>query len=76
MTPRGSSHPSQIFNLPPKKIIRSNTNYFGKRVGELSFKKDDYFYVIAERPEIQCYEVINPILKTRGLVPVGAQLVL
>jgi hypothetical protein len=43
---RGSSHPNAIFNLPPKKIIKAIRNYKAEYPGELSFEKDDFFYVI------------------------------
>ncbi|KAI8929408.1 hypothetical protein BC831DRAFT_444300 [Entophlyctis helioformis] len=69
MPVRGSSHPASIFNLPPKKVVRANGNYTARYVGELSFEKGDFFYVINERPDGLTYEVINPVAKSRGLVP-------
>ncbi|KAJ3269608.1 bud emergence protein 1 [Terramyces sp. JEL0728] len=69
--PRGSSNPKQIFNLPPKKIIKASKAFQATKTGELSFQKGDFFYVIQERPELEVYEVTNPILKLRGLVPMS-----
>jgi hypothetical protein len=65
---RGSSHPNAIFNLPPKKIIKATMPYQAQGPGELSFAKDDFFYVIDDRPDSKTYEVINPLQKTRGIV--------
>ncbi|KAJ3358818.1 bud emergence protein 1, partial [Kappamyces sp. JEL0680] len=61
-------NPKAIFNLPPKKIIKANANYSAQSVGELSFRKGDFFYVIHDKPDEELYEVINPIEKTRGVV--------
>lgn len=75
VAPRSSSHPSSIFSLPPKKVIKAQQSYTAQRAGELSFNKGDFFYVINELPSsrfrlINCsYEVINPVQRTRGLVP-------
>ncbi|KAJ3252592.1 bud emergence protein 1 [Boothiomyces macroporosus] len=69
--PRGSSNPKQIFNLPPKKIIKASKSFQATKTGELTFEKGDFFYVIQERPELEVYEVTNPILQLRGLVPMS-----
>ncbi|KAI8911515.1 Phox homologous domain-containing protein [Gorgonomyces haynaldii] len=66
---RGSSHPAGIFNMPPKKVVKANRNYTAKFAGELSFQKGDFFYVIAERNDGK-YEVMNPVQRVRGVVPV------
>jgi hypothetical protein len=44
-TARGSSNPTAIFNLPPKKIIKANANYKAQKLGEITFQKGDFFYV-------------------------------
>jgi bud emergence protein 1 len=65
---RGSSHPTAIFNLPPKKIIKATKDYQAQNAGELSFRKNDFFYVINDREDTETYEVINPLEKLRGIV--------
>ncbi|KAJ3266385.1 bud emergence protein 1 [Borealophlyctis nickersoniae] len=68
MQPRGSSHADHVFNLPPKKVVKSIMDYTAQYAQELSFKKGDFFYVIND-DNIAYYEVINPIARVRGLVP-------
>ncbi|KAJ3129382.1 bud emergence protein 1 [Nowakowskiella sp. JEL0407] len=68
VTPRKSSHPNGIFNLPPKKVIRALMGYTAQAPLELTFSAGDFFYVINETNE-WFYEVINPLQKLRGLVP-------
>ncbi|KAJ3040369.1 bud emergence protein 1 [Rhizophlyctis rosea] len=68
--PRSSSHSDAIFNLPPKKVVRSMMDYTAQFAQELSFKKGDFFYVINE-DSTSYYEVINPIARVRGLVPIS-----
>lgn len=67
--PRGSSHPTSVFNLPPQKVIRAEKDYSAKFTKELGFKKGDFFYVIGG-DYVEYYEVINPETKQRGIVPV------
>lgn len=69
VTPRGSSHPAGIFNQPPRKVIKAKYDYTAQFAQELSFQKGDFFYVISESNRGQ-YEVINPLARTRGMVPV------
>jgi PX domain len=68
ISPRGSSHPNSVFKLAPKLVIRAARPYIAKMRQELSFQKDDYFFVIDQRTGY--YEVINPVQKLRGLVPI------
>ncbi|KAJ3074775.1 bud emergence protein 1, partial [Quaeritorhiza haematococci] len=68
--PRGSSHPASVFNLPPKKVVRAVADYTAQYAQELSFKKGDFFYVIND-DNYTYYEVINPIARVRGLVPIS-----
>ena len=65
---RGSSHPDSVFQLSPKLVIKAFKPYLAKFKFELSFQQDDYFFVIDQRAEY--YEVINPVQKLRGLVPI------
>lgn len=65
---RSSSHPSHIFNMPPKKVVKASSDYNAQAVGELSFTKGEFFYVISESSS-DYYEVINPVKKSRGIVP-------
>ncbi|KAJ3319853.1 bud emergence protein 1 [Blyttiomyces sp. JEL0837] len=66
--PRGSSHPSNIFNMAPKKVIRAVADYNAQYANELSFQAGDFFYVVGDSHDYY-YEVVNPLLKTRGNVP-------
>ncbi|KAJ3268745.1 bud emergence protein 1 [Terramyces sp. JEL0728] len=55
--------------MAPKKIIRATVNYIAVSSTELSFAKGDFFYVIDIKDRY--YEVMNPMEKTRGLVPMA-----
>ncbi|KAJ1530122.1 bud emergence protein 1, partial [Nowakowskiella sp. JEL0078] len=66
--PRGSSHPTGVFNLPPKKVVRAMMDYSAQTQQELSFAAGDFFYVLNDRDEWY-YEAINPLQRIRGLVP-------
>jgi hypothetical protein len=65
--PRTSSH-SQIWSLPPKRIVKAIVDYTARNAHELSFETGDFFYVINE-PSDKQFEVINPVLRIRGIVP-------
>lgn len=65
--PRSSSHPSRIFQQAPKQVVRASQDYTAKSVGELTCNQGDFFYVINEVNRY--FEVTNPILKVRGLLP-------
>ncbi|KAJ3212904.1 bud emergence protein 1 [Dinochytrium kinnereticum] len=65
--PRGSSHPTEIFYQPPKKVIRAMSDYVARSGNELTFYKGDFFYVVNENDRY--YEVVNPLEKSRGTVP-------
>ena len=65
---RGSSHPTSVFNQPPKKVIKAERKYFAQKINEISFDVGEFFYVIQDSNPLE-YEVINPIAKTRGTVP-------
>lgn len=68
LPPRDSSNPISVFNLPPLKIVKAKENHIAQGVGDLTFSLGDLFYVIRDKIEINMYEVINPVEKTRGLV--------
>ncbi|KAJ2890654.1 bud emergence protein 1, partial [Coemansia aciculifera] len=54
----------------PKRVIRALRNYTGKEVTELSFKRDDFFYVLSNpHDDDRWYDVTNPLSGKRGLVP-------
>ncbi|KAJ1732048.1 bud emergence protein 1 [Coemansia biformis] len=54
----------------PKRVVRSLRNYVARECFELTFKKDDFFYVLSTPHENdQWYEVTNPLTGERGLVP-------
>jgi hypothetical protein len=42
---RSSSHPSSIFNMPPKKVVKASCDYTARAAGELSFKMGDFFCI-------------------------------
>ncbi|KAJ3293474.1 bud emergence protein 1 [Blyttiomyces sp. JEL0837] len=67
-TPRTSSHPTAIFNQPPKKVVKACVDYQARAVNELSFRRGDFFYVVSDAHE-KYYEVTNPMIKARGQVP-------
>ncbi|KAJ3103522.1 bud emergence protein 1 [Phlyctochytrium planicorne] len=67
VAPRGSSHPTQAFYQPPKKVIRAMQDYTKRAGNELSFVRGDFFYVVNENDRY--YEVVNPLEKFRGQVP-------
>ncbi|KAI8849304.1 hypothetical protein BC829DRAFT_189322 [Chytridium lagenaria] len=67
IVPRGSSHPTEIFYQPPKKVIRAMESYNARSANELTFVKGDFFYVVSDFE--RHYEVVNPLEKTRGIVP-------
>ncbi|PVU98700.1 hypothetical protein BB559_001351 [Furculomyces boomerangus] len=56
---------------PPKKVIRATTSYTAASQKEVSFKKGDFFHVIARENDTQFYYVSNPLMKIKGLVPVS-----
>lgn len=43
-------------------------SYIGTKQGELSFEKGEFFYVIGDKRELEQYEVMNPLEKSRGIV--------
>ncbi|KAJ2874680.1 bud emergence protein 1 [Coemansia aciculifera] len=54
----------------PKRVIRALRNYSSKEVTELSFKRDDFFYVLSNpHDDDSWYDVTNPLSGKRGLVP-------
>ncbi|KAJ2092831.1 bud emergence protein 1 [Coemansia sp. RSA 986] len=54
----------------PKRVIRALRNYVARESAELTFKKDDFFYVLSTPHENdQWYDVSNPLTGERGLVP-------
>lgn len=66
--PRNKTFEDAYFNQTPKKVIKANCSWFASMPGELSFKVNDYFYVIKDDGS-EYYEVINPIERVKGLVP-------
>ncbi|KAI8589773.1 hypothetical protein BDZ88DRAFT_395637 [Geranomyces variabilis] len=65
---RGSSQSTEIFNQPPRKVIRATRDYKAQFVNELEFVKGDFFFVITDLDDFY-YEAMNPIARVRGLVP-------
>ncbi|KAJ1844299.1 bud emergence protein 1, partial [Coemansia sp. RSA 2703] len=60
----------QAFQQAPKRVIRARQDYIARETAELTFKKDDFFYVLSTPHENdQWYEVTNPLTGKRGLVP-------
>ncbi|KAJ2786394.1 bud emergence protein 1 [Coemansia interrupta] len=60
----------QSFQQAPKRVIRARQDYIARETAELTFKKDDFFYVLSTPHENdQWYEVTNPLTGKRGLVP-------
>ncbi|KAJ1856632.1 bud emergence protein 1 [Coemansia sp. RSA 1822] len=54
----------------PKRVIRAVRNYVAVESAELTFKKDDFFYVLSTPHDTdRWYEVTNPLSGERGLVP-------
>ncbi|KND02250.1 uncharacterized protein SPPG_09055 [Spizellomyces punctatus DAOM BR117] len=67
---RGSSHSDNVYNLPPKKVIKATRPYRPRFVNELGFDVGDFFYVLDE-VDAHYYEVVNPVARVRGLVPIA-----
>ncbi|KAJ3165748.1 bud emergence protein 1 [Geranomyces variabilis] len=65
---RGSSQSTEIFNQPPRKVIRATRDYKAQFVNELEFVKGEFFFVITDLDDFY-YEAMNPIARVRGLVP-------
>ncbi|KAJ3213379.1 bud emergence protein 1 [Clydaea vesicula] len=65
---RNSSHPTHVFNMAPKRVVRALEDYTAQYAGELSFRKGDFFFVINDDQNSH-FEVINPAEKSRGIVP-------
>ncbi|KAI8387534.1 hypothetical protein BD560DRAFT_382793 [Blakeslea trispora] len=55
----------------PKKIIKALYDYDAKAPHEISFKKGDFFHVVARENDSQWFEACNPASNLKGLVPVG-----
>ncbi|KAJ2549341.1 bud emergence protein 1, partial [Coemansia sp. RSA 1933] len=54
----------------PKRVVRALRNYVARESAELTFKKDDFFYVLSTpHDNDQWYDVSNPLTGERGLVP-------
>ncbi|KAJ2161906.1 bud emergence protein 1 [Coemansia sp. RSA 552] len=54
----------------PKRVIRATQGYTAHESVELSFKKEDFFYVLSTPHEYdEWYEVTNPLSGERGMVP-------
>ncbi|KAJ1820202.1 bud emergence protein 1 [Coemansia sp. RSA 2675] len=54
----------------PKRVIRALRDYSSKEVTELSFKREDFFYVLSNpHDDDRWYDVTNPLSGKRGLVP-------
>ncbi|KAJ1797557.1 bud emergence protein 1 [Coemansia sp. RSA 2399] len=54
----------------PKRVIRAMRNYVARESAELTFKKEDFFYVLSTpHDNDQWYDVSNPLTGERGLVP-------
>jgi hypothetical protein len=54
----------------PKKIIKALYDYQAKAPHELSFKKGDFFHVIARENDTEWFEACNPASNIKGIVPV------
>ena len=67
--PRNSSLTKNVFNEPPKRGVRALTTCQDKRAWGLSYRQGDYFYALDQDDKLQVIEVINPISKIRGFVP-------
>ncbi|KAJ3009954.1 bud emergence protein 1 [Thoreauomyces humboldtii] len=65
---RASSHSSEIFNQPPKMVIRAIRDYKAQFINELEFRRGDFFFVIHALDDFY-YEVMDPVKRVRGLVP-------
>ncbi|OBZ91202.1 Protein scd2/ral3 [Choanephora cucurbitarum] len=55
----------------PKKIIKALYDYDAKSPHEISFKKGDFFHVVARENDPQWFEACNPAFNLKGLVPVN-----
>ncbi|KAJ3118876.1 bud emergence protein 1, partial [Physocladia obscura] len=64
---RAASQPSDLFKIPPSKIVKAIQNYRARNSTELSFSAGDFFYVFNEDPVF--FEVSNPAEKVTGFVP-------
>ncbi|KAJ2080662.1 bud emergence protein 1 [Coemansia sp. RSA 988] len=54
----------------PKRVVRAIRNYDARESAELTFKKDDFFYVLSTPHDSdEWYDVSNPLTGDRGLVP-------
>ncbi|KAJ3104591.1 bud emergence protein 1 [Physocladia obscura] len=64
---RAASQPSDLFKIPPSKIVKAVQNYTARNSTELSFLAGDFFYVFNE--DAVFFEVTNPAEKVTGFVP-------
>ncbi|PIA14297.1 hypothetical protein COEREDRAFT_31814, partial [Coemansia reversa NRRL 1564] len=54
----------------PKRVVRAVRNYVARESTELTFKKDDFFYVFSTPHDSdEWYDVTNPLTGERGLAP-------
>ncbi|KAF2091664.1 scaffold protein Scd2 [Saccharata proteae CBS 121410] len=60
--------------IPPKKVIKALYDYTASdpdpASGYLSFSQGDFLHVVARENDPDWYEACNPLVGTRGLVPV------
>ncbi|KAJ2726686.1 bud emergence protein 1 [Coemansia sp. Benny D115] len=65
-----TSTPPATKQQAPKRVIRATQDYIARDSAELTFKRDDFFYVLSTpHSDDQWYEVTNPLSGERGLVP-------
>ncbi|KAF2275618.1 uncharacterized protein EI97DRAFT_378743, partial [Westerdykella ornata] len=58
--------------VPPKKVIKALYDYTAPNPDQyLSFSQGDFLHVVARENDKDWYEACNPLLGTRGLVPVS-----
>ncbi|KAJ2779107.1 bud emergence protein 1 [Coemansia javaensis] len=54
----------------PRCVVRATRDFAARTGAELSFKKDDFFYVLSPaHSDEHWYDVTNPLTGDRGLVP-------
>ena len=70
---RTTSHPSHLFSLAPKLVIKathSSSSYSpADSPAFLPYSQGSFYYVLDERPATKEYEVMDPVSRNRGLVP-------
>lgn len=66
--PRSTSHPTDLFSLPPSIIIKATRSLTSTNdIHELTYAIGDYFFVIDVKEDSEWFEVVDPVQRRRGV---------